>query len=84
MHSRVGAAIGAAGHRGVASFGLAKPGLGEEGRGAMAMDSLVLELLELLCQQAQQGTVRLALGLDSFCSSEYEYLNLAIQHLLKF
>ena len=43
-------AIGAAVRLGgVASFGLAKPGLGEEGRGGTANDSLVLELLELLC-----------------------------------
>lgn len=46
MHSQVSAAIGATERLGgVATLGLAKLGFGEEGRGGMATDSLVIELL---------------------------------------
>jgi len=39
MHSQVGVGIGATAHLGeVAAFGLAKLGLGEEGRGVVAAD----------------------------------------------
>ena len=51
---------------------------------ARRMTHWSLSYLSYSVDEHSKGTVRLALGLDSFCNSEYKYFNQAIQHLLQF